>query len=92
MSKVLSNHPGKSGKTTAASSSQSKKVPRPGCPEIVVDLASSETDSLHDSSVNGALIAIAQEAAELLKQSYPPQTDEIDSVESIASTVSSIEV
>jgi hypothetical protein len=36
-----------------------------------------QTDSLHDSSVNHALIAIAQEVAELLRQTYSIQTDEI---------------
>ncbi|MEN9869145.1 MAG: hypothetical protein RLZZ171_128 [Cyanobacteriota bacterium] len=36
-----------------------------------------QTDSLHDSSVNHALIAIAQEVTELLRQTYPIQTDEI---------------
>ncbi|MEG4409144.1 hypothetical protein [Microcoleus sp. MON2_D5] len=36
-----------------------------------------QTDSLHDSSVNHALIAIAQEVTELLRQIYPIQTDEI---------------
>jgi hypothetical protein len=36
-----------------------------------------QTDSLRDSSVNHALIAIAQEVAELLRQTYPIQTDEI---------------
>ncbi|MBN8565065.1 MAG: hypothetical protein J0L70_31635 [Leptolyngbya sp. UWPOB_LEPTO1] len=36
-----------------------------------------QIDSLHDSSVNHALIAIAQEATELLRQIYPIQTDEI---------------
>jgi hypothetical protein len=40
-----------------------------------------QTNSLHDSKVNCALIAIAQEVAELLKQSYPVQADEIDSIE-----------
>ncbi|MBD2100005.1 hypothetical protein [Leptolyngbya sp. FACHB-261] len=39
-------------------------------------------DSLRDSSVNSALIAIAQEVAELLKQAHPAQdsaqADEID--------------
>ncbi|NJL41621.1 MAG: hypothetical protein HC899_36740 [Leptolyngbyaceae cyanobacterium SM1_4_3] len=34
-----------------------------------------------DSPVNDALVAIAQEVAELLKQSYPAQADEIDTVE-----------
>ncbi|MBE9160196.1 hypothetical protein IQ265_25730 [Nodosilinea sp. LEGE 06152] len=44
----------------------------------------SQTDSLHDSNVNYALIAIAQEVAELLKQSYSAQADdEIDSIELI---------
>ncbi|WP_414625243.1 hypothetical protein [Calothrix sp. CCY 0018] len=43
----------------------------------------SQTDSLQDSSVNHALIAIAQEVAELLKQAYPVQVDEIDRVELI---------
>jgi hypothetical protein len=42
----------------------------------------SQTDSIRDSSVNHALIAIAQEVAELLKQSYPVQADESDSIES----------
>jgi hypothetical protein len=36
-----------------------------------------QTDSLHDSSVNHALIVIAQEIAELLRQTYSIQTDEI---------------
>jgi hypothetical protein len=36
-----------------------------------------QTDSLHDSSVNHALIVIAQEVAELLRQTYSIQTDEI---------------
>ncbi|MDZ4877235.1 MAG: hypothetical protein CLLPBCKN_006670 [Chroococcidiopsis cubana SAG 39.79] len=36
-----------------------------------------QTDSLHDSSVNHALIAIAQEVAQLLRQTYPIQIDEI---------------
>jgi hypothetical protein len=35
-----------------------------------------QTDSLHDSSVNHTLIAIAQEVAELLKQAYPVQADD----------------
>ena len=43
----------------------------------------SQTDSIRDSSINDALIAIAQEVAELLKQSYPLQTDEIDAAELI---------
>ena len=42
-----------------------------------------QTDSLHDSNVNYALIAIAQEVAELLKQSYLAQADEINSIELI---------
>ncbi|MBE9077128.1 hypothetical protein IQ241_07430 [Romeria aff. gracilis LEGE 07310] len=47
-------------------------------------------DSKHEvtpqtnSPVNSALIAIAQEVAELLKQSYPIQANEIDSIELIA--------
>jgi hypothetical protein len=41
----------------------------------------SQTDSLHDSSVNHALIAIAQEVTELLRQAYPIQTDEIETGE-----------
>ncbi len=45
--------------------------------------STSQTDSLHDSSVNHALIVIAQEVAELLKQAYPVQVDEIDRVELI---------
>jgi hypothetical protein len=36
-----------------------------------------QTDSPRDSSVNHALIAIAQEVAQLLRQTYPIQTDEI---------------
>jgi hypothetical protein len=36
-----------------------------------------QTDSLRDSSVNHTLIAIAQEVAELLKQAYPVQTDNV---------------
>ncbi|WP_411840842.1 hypothetical protein [Nodosilinea sp. PGN35] len=43
----------------------------------------SQTDSICDSLVNYALIAIAQEVAELLKQSYPVQADESDSRELI---------
>ncbi len=43
-----------------------------------------QTDSLHDSNVNYALIAIAQEVAELLKQFYPVQADRIDGIELIA--------
>ncbi len=35
------------------------------------------TDPFHGSSVNHALIAIAQEVTELLRQIYPIQTDEI---------------
>ncbi len=42
-----------------------------------------QTDSLRDSSVNHALIAIAQEVAELLKQAYPVQVGQIDRVELI---------
>ncbi len=41
-----------------------------------------QTDSLRDSSVNYALIAIAQEVAELLKQAYPVQADDTDYLES----------
>lgn len=37
-----------------------------------------QTDSICDSSVNHALTAIAQKVAELLKQAYPVQFDEID--------------
>jgi hypothetical protein len=40
-----------------------------------------QTDSLGDSSVNHALIAIAQEVTELLRQAYPIQTDEIETGE-----------
>ena len=36
-----------------------------------------QTDSLQDSLVNHALIAIAQEVTELLRQTYLRQTDEI---------------
>ncbi|WP_088889206.1 hypothetical protein [Leptolyngbya ohadii] len=41
----------------------------------------SQTGSLHDSSVNHALIAIAQGVTELLRQTYPIQTDEIETGE-----------
>ncbi|WP_071527426.1 hypothetical protein [Nodosilinea nodulosa] len=41
-----------------------------------------QPDYLCDSSVNDALIAIAQEVAELLKQSYLVKADESDSIES----------
>ena len=40
-----------------------------------------QTDSLRDSSVNHALIAIAQEVTKLLRQTYPIQTDEIETGE-----------
>ena len=40
-----------------------------------------QTDSLQDSSVNHALIAIAQEVTELLRQVCPIQTDEIETGE-----------
>jgi hypothetical protein len=36
-----------------------------------------QTDSLRNSSVNHALIAIAQEVAELLKQADPVQVDNV---------------
>ena len=36
-----------------------------------------QTGSLRDSSVNHALIAIAKEVTELLRQTYLRQTDEI---------------
>ncbi|MEG5164048.1 hypothetical protein QUB37_27085 [Microcoleus sp. AT3-A2] len=36
-----------------------------------------QTGSLRDSSVNQALIAIAQEVTELLRQTYLRQTDKI---------------
>jgi len=36
-----------------------------------------QTGSLRDSSVNHALIAIAQEVTELLRQTYLRQTDKI---------------
>jgi hypothetical protein len=40
-----------------------------------------QADSFSDSSVNHALIAIAQEVAELLKQAYPVQADDTDYIE-----------
>lgn len=40
-----------------------------------------QTDSLRDSSVNHALIAIAQEVTKFLRQVYPIQTDEIETGE-----------
>jgi hypothetical protein len=36
-----------------------------------------QTDSLRDSLVNHTLIMIAQEVAELLKQAYPVQADNV---------------
>jgi hypothetical protein len=42
-----------------------------------------QTNSLRDSSVNHALIVIAQEVAELLKQAYPVQVGQTDRVELI---------
>ena len=49
-------------------------------------IAQGNTDSLYDSKINSVLVAIAQEVAELLKQSYlvQVQSDEIDSVEWIS--------
>ena len=43
--------------------------------------ATPQTGSLRYSSVNHALIAIAQEVTELLRQTYPIQTDEIETGE-----------
>ncbi len=40
-----------------------------------------QPDSLQDSSVNHALIAIAQEVTKLLRQTYPIPTDEIETGE-----------
>lgn len=40
-----------------------------------------QTDSLRNSSVNPALIAIAQEVTELLRQTYTIPTDEIETGE-----------
>ncbi|WGV25820.1 hypothetical protein [Halotia branconii] len=40
-----------------------------------------QADSPSDSSVNHALIVMAQEVAELLKQAYPIQADETDYIE-----------
>ena len=45
-----------------------------------------QTDSLRDSSVNHALIAIAQEVTDLLRQVYPIQTDEIKTGEVVSAT------
>ena len=42
-----------------------------------------QTDSLRSSSVNHALITIAQEVTELLRQAYPVQVDKIERVELI---------
>lgn len=47
-------------------------------------IAQGNTDSLYDSKINSVLVAIAQDVAELLKQSYLVQADEIDSVELIS--------
>ncbi|MBD2232872.1 hypothetical protein [Phormidium tenue] len=41
----------------------------------------SQTDFICDSSVNYALVAIAQEVAELSKQAHPVQADESDGIE-----------
>lgn len=41
-----------------------------------------QPDSICDSPVNDALTAIAQEVAELLKQSYLVKADKSDSIES----------
>ncbi|BAU15372.1 hypothetical protein LEP3755_59300 [Leptolyngbya sp. NIES-3755] len=41
-----------------------------------------QTDSLRDASVNHALVAIAQEVAELLKKACPVQADDTDYLES----------
>jgi hypothetical protein len=41
-----------------------------------------QTDSLRDSPINHALIAMAQEVAELLKQAYPVQADDNDYLKS----------
>jgi hypothetical protein len=81
MFEVSSNSPQESGKSPAVSSIRSNKVSRPGLPKIVVGLVSNETNSLHHSPVSHALIAIAQEVAELLKRSYSVQANEIDSRE-----------
>ncbi|MBE9180171.1 hypothetical protein IQ268_16515 [Oculatella sp. LEGE 06141] len=40
-----------------------------------------QTYSLRSSSVNHALIAIAQEVTELLRHAYPTQSDEIETGE-----------
>jgi hypothetical protein len=40
-----------------------------------------QADSPSDSPINHALIAMAQEVAELLRQVYPIQTDEIETGE-----------
>lgn len=40
-----------------------------------------QADSPSDSSVNHALIAIAQEVAKLLKQAYPIQANDTDYIE-----------
>jgi hypothetical protein len=42
-----------------------------------------QADSPSDSPINHALIAMAQEVAELLKQAYPVQVGQIDRVELI---------
>lgn len=44
----------------------------------------SQIDVLGDSPVNHALIAVAQEVAQLLQQAYPFQADGSDPIETIA--------
>nr|MDZ8003353.1 hypothetical protein [Nostoc sp. DedSLP05]MDZ8100867.1 hypothetical protein [Nostoc sp. DedSLP01] len=48
-----------------------------------------QADSSSNSSVNHALIVMAQEVAELLKQAYPIQADETDYIELTNSKCSS---
>jgi len=42
-----------------------------------------EDDFFSNSSINHALIAVAQEVSELLQQTYPVQADGIDDIETI---------
>lgn len=52
------------------------------CKNDSEDKITPQPDYLCNSPVNDALIAIAQEVAELLKQHYPVQADESDGIES----------
>lgn len=54
------------------------RIPLQGKDDFEHFRVATQVDFLGDSSVNYALIAVAQEVAELLKQAYPVQADGID--------------